>query len=356
MDLNFALMGCGRIAQTHARVLGDRLVKNAKLTAVCDSDFPRAAALGEKYKVPAYPSLEEMVKAHPEIDVVNVLTPSGLHAEHAIRVVRLKKHAVVEKPMALRLSDADEMIKEAALNGVKLFVVKQNRFNLAVQKLRAALTAGRFGKIICGTVRVRWCRTQEYYDHDAWRGTWAYDGGVFSNQAIHHIDLLEWMLGDPVSVYASIRTALAHIEAEDTGFSLIRFKSGAIGSVEATTAARPRDFEGSISILGEKGTVVIGGNSVNRIQTWEFSEMQPEDEKIVQEALQTPPNVYGFGHKPYLQNVVDCILKGTPAMVDGKEGRRSLELISAMYESSATGKEISMLDFTPEKSRLGIRS
>ena len=354
MELNFALMGCGRIAQTHAKVLGDRLVKNAKLTAVCDTDFPRAAALGEKYKVPAYPSLEEMVKAHPEINVVNVLTPSGLHAEHAIRVVNLGKHVVVEKPMALRLSDADEMISEAARNGVKLFVVKQNRFNLAVQKLRAALTAGRFGKIVCGTVRVRWCRTQEYYSHDAWRGTWAYDGGVFSNQAIHHIDLLEWMLGNPVSVYAATRTALAHIEAEDTGFSLIRFESGAIGSVEATTAARPRDMEGSISILGEKGSVVIGGTSVNRIQTWDFVEKLPEDDEIIQSALQTPPNVYGFGHTPYLQNVVDCILNGTPAMVDGREGRRSLELISAMYESSETGKEV-RLKFFPKKSKLGIR-
>lgn len=354
MSLKFALMGCGRIARKHAEILSGHFVRNAELAAVCDCDFARAAAFGEKYKVPAYPSLEEMVKAHPEIDVVNVLTPSGLHAEHAIRAANLGKHVVVEKPMALRLSDADEMNRVCDRNGVRLFVVKQNRFNLAVQKLHEALVAGRFGKIVCGTVRVRWCRTQEYYDHDAWRGTWAYDGGVFSNQASHHIDLLEWMLGTPVSVYATTRTALAHIETEDTGFALIHFESGAIGCVEATTAVRPKDLEGSLSILGEKGSVVIGGFAVNQIQTWNFTEKLPSDDTVIQDTLQTPPNVYGFGHIPYLENVVDCILNKKHALVDGIEGYRSLELISAMYESSETGREVRMKYF-PEKCRLGMR-
>ena len=354
MSLNFALMGCGRIARKHAEILGGHFVKNANLTAVCDCDRDRAMAFGEKYKIPAYFSLEDMVKAHPEIDVVNILTPSGLHAEHAIRAANLGKHVVVEKPMALRLADADDMIRVCDRMGVRLFVVKQNRFNRAVLRLHEALTAGRFGKIVCGTVRVRWSRTQEYYDHDAWRGTWAYDGGVFSNQASHHIDLLEWMLGTPVSVYATTRTALVHIETEDTGFALIRFAGGAIGSVEATTATRPKDLEGSISILGEKGSVVIGGFAVNRIETWDFVEKLPSDDTVFQDTLQTPPNVYGFGHIPYMENVVDCILNKKHALVDGIEGRHSLELISAMYESAETGREVRMKYF-PEKCKLGIR-
>lgn len=352
--LNFGLMGCGRIAQKHAEILGGNHVRGGKLTAVCDIVPEKAAAFGSKYNVPYYTNVDEMINANPDIDVVNILTPSGNHAENVIHVASYGKHIVVEKPMALRLSDADAMIKACDHHGVRLFVVKQNRFNKAVQRLREALDQRRFGKIVAGTVRVRWCRNQSYYDQASWRGTWASDGGVFSNQASHHVDLLEWMLGTPMSVFAMTRTALANIEVEDTGFALVRFENGAIGCIEATTATRPRDLEGSISILGEKGSVVIGGFAVNKIQTWEFSEPMEIDKYVFEESSQTPPNVYGFGHIPYLENVVDSIENKKAALVDGLEGRRSLELISAIYESVESGNEV-QLHYSPKKCRLGCK-
>jgi predicted dehydrogenase len=203
-----------------------------------------------------------------------------------------------------------------------------------------------------GTVRVRWCRTQAYYDQDPWRGTWAQDGGVFANQASHHIDLLEWFLGEPVSVFAKARTALVDIEAEDTGVAIITFKSGAIGVVEATTATRPKDLEGSLSILGEKGAVEIGGFAVNELKTWQFADSRPEDKDILAGAKELPPNVYGFGHKAYLNHVVDSIRTNRPGLVDGLEGRKSLELISAIYESIETHKEV-VLRFQAVEARLG---
>jgi predicted dehydrogenase len=203
-----------------------------------------------------------------------------------------------------------------------------------------------------GTVRVRWCRTQGYYDQDAWRGTWAMDGGVLTNQASHHVDLLEWMLGDVESVFAKSRTALVDIEAEDTAVVLLKFRNGALGVIEATTAARPKDLEGSLSILGEKGSVVINGFAVNRMESWNFADPLPEDESVLRDFSVNPPDVYGFGHKSYYQHVVRCLENGDRQLVDGLEGRRSLELIMAVYESIETGKEVH-LRFTPQKCRLG---
>ena len=192
-----------------------------------------------------------------EIDIISVLTPSGMHADHAVQLSRFEKHLVIEKPMALTLEDADKMIAACDQAGTKLFIVKQNRFNKPVVKLKQALDEGRFGKLVMGTVRVRWCRDQSYDDQDDWRGTWALDGGVFANQASHHIDLLMWCLGTPISVFAVSRTALVSIEAEDTAVAIVKFKNGAIGVIEATTATRPRDLEGSLSILGENGSAEI---------------------------------------------------------------------------------------------------
>jgi predicted dehydrogenase len=256
--------------------------------------------------------------------------------------------------MALTLDDADAMIRTCDDHGVRLFVVKQNRFNLPVQKLREALDRGRFGRLVLGTVRVRWCRRQDYYDQDSWRGTWALDGGVLANQASHHVDLLEWMMGDVDSVFAMATTALAHIEAEDTATVLLRFRSGALGIIEATTAARPVDLEGSVSVLGERGTVEIGGFAVNELKTWRFEAPEPGDEQVVERYSVNPPNVYGFGHKAYYDHVVECITGRSPQLVDGLEGRRSLELISAIYESIETRREV-RLRFTPERCRLGMR-
>lgn len=349
----FALMGCGRIARKYGQIFQDNLVQDASLTAVCDIQEDRAKAFGEKYGAPWYTSIQELMAAKgDEVEVVAILTESGLHAQHTIEVSRYGKHIVVEKPMALRLQDADDMIRACDMAGVKLFVVKQNRFNLPVQKLREALEANRFGKLVMGTVRVRWSRNQAYYDQDAWRGTWAKDGGVFANQASHHIDLLEWMLGEPISVFAKSRTALVDIEVEDTGVAIINFASGAIGVVEATNATRPKDLEGSISILGENGSVEIGGFAVNEMKVWNFTTPEQGDEDIFSRYSTNPKDVYGFGHIAYLQNVIDCIQSGSRSLVDGLEGRKSLELISAIYESIETGREVA-IRFRPDRCKLG---
>ncbi|MGE5342960.1 MAG: Gfo/Idh/MocA family protein [Candidatus Omnitrophota bacterium] len=351
--LRFGIVGCGRILRKHADALTGKLNECAELAAVCDVQPQRAKAAGEKYNVPYFNSYDEMLTS-TDVDIVSVLTESGNHARHTIDIVnKYGKHIVVEKPMALSLEDADQMIRVCDERGVKLFVVKQNRYNLPVMRLREALIAGRFGKLVMGTVRVRWNRTQQYYDQDAWRGTWAMDGGVFANQASHHVDLLEWMLGRPVSVFAKGATQLVNIETEDTGAAIITFDNNAIGIVEATTAARPKDLEGSISILGEKGTVEIGGFAVNEMKTWNFQEPMPGDADMIQTCNQFPPDVYGFGHVMYLQNVIDTIVRKERALVDGLEGRKSLELISAIYESIETGKEVYMR-FRPKKCRLGM--
>jgi predicted dehydrogenase len=246
------------------------------------------------------------------------------------------------------------MIRACDGAGVRLFVVKQNRFNVPVVKLREALEKGRFGRLVLGTVRVRWCRTQAYYDQDPWRGTWALDGGVLSNQASHHVDLLEWMMGDVDSVFARSATALVKIEAEDTAVVVLRFRSGALGIIEATTAARPTDLEGSISLLGELGSVEIGGFAVNEIRVWKFVQPDAQDAKVMSDYSVNPPNVYGFGHQAYYEHVIDCIRNDKQQLVDGLEGRKSLELISAIYESIETGKEV-QLRFRPTRCRLGVR-
>jgi len=352
--IRFALVGCGRIAQKYGALFSNNMIENAELVAACEIKEQRRDVFQDKYRVPVFPDLDGMMQAHGEdIDVVVVLTESGNHASVAEKVLEYKKHLVVEKPMALRLEDADSMIRDCDAAGVKLFVVKQNRFNLPVLKLREALEKDRFGKITMGTVRVRWCRKQEYYDQDSWRGTWALDGGVFANQASHHIDLLEWMLGEPVSVFAKSRTALVDVEVEDTGVAVITFSSGAIGIVEATNATRPVDLEGSISILGEKGTVEIGGFAVNEMKVWNFEDAKLGDEEVLKIYRTNPPDVYGFGHIEYLRDVVESLENGSPSLVDGIEGRKSLELINAIYESIETGKEV-FLKFNPKKCKLGL--
>jgi len=349
--LNFALIGCGRIAKRHAQIL--HAMEDVNLVAVSDVIEGCAQAFGSEYDVPWYTDYHKMLKEE-KIDVVNVLTPSGSHAEIGIDVANTGRHVVVEKPMALRLEAADTLTEACSLNKVELFVVKQNRYNLPVVKLKEALNAGRFGKLVLGTVRVRWCRRQDYYDQDAWRGTWAMDGGVLTNQASHHIDLLQWMMGPVESVMAKAETVLTNIEAEDTGVAILKFQNGALGVIEATTCTRPRDLEGSISILGEKGTVEIAGFAVNKMKTWNFEEPINGDDEVLEKYAQNPPDVYGFGHNEFLRNVVDCLKEGRHSIIDGLEGRKSLELINAIYESVETGKEV-FLRFKPKRCRLGMK-
>lgn len=351
--LNFALVGCGRIAQRHSDLLGRNQIKNARLVAVCDVVQNKAQALANQFKVHAYTDMNEMM-VKEKIDVVSVLTESGHHASHVINLARYGKHIIVEKPMALSIDDADDMIMACQRNSCRLFVVKQNRFNVPVMKLREALDAGRFGKLFMGTVRVRWCRKKDYYTHDGWRGTWALDGGVMANQASHHIDLLEWMMGKVDSVYAKGIKAAAEIEAEDTAAVILKFRNGGLGIVEATTAVRPIDLEGSLSIMGANGTVEIGGFAVNKLIHWKFEDHLKEDDEVLEKFSVNPPDVYGFGHHAYYQHVVDCIINNKEHLVDGLEGRKSVEIISAIYESMETRKEI-FLRFRPEHCKLGAR-
>lgn len=349
----FSLVGCGRIAQRHAELLGGGHISGAGLAGVCDVEPEKARSLGEKYGVPWFTDANEMMREVP-CDVVSILTDSGSHADLTVALAPYGRHIIVEKPMALTLDDADRMIRVCDANGIRLFVVKQNRFNVPIVKTRQALDAGRFGKIVLGTVRVRWCRKQDYYDQASWRGKWATDGGVLSNQASHHVDVLEWMLGDVASVFAMGRTALVDIEAEDTAVVVLRFTSGALGIIEATTATRPKDLEGSLSILGELGSVEVGGFALNQMKTWQFTQPGPEDESVLTEYSVNPPDVYGFGHRSYYEHVVECLTDNKAQLIDGLEGRRSLELITAIYESIESGKEV-RVSFQPRYSRLGRR-
>lgn len=349
--LSFGLVGCGRIAKRHSELLGHGEIEGARLAAVCDVVPEKARTIAERFGVPAFTDMDEMAMS-ADIDVFVVLTESGRHAEHVINLARYGKHIMVEKPMALSLGDADAMIRACDAAGIKLFVVKQNRFNVPVQKLRQAVEAGRFGKLVMGTVRVRWARPQAYYDQDPWRGTWALDGGVLTNQASHHVDLLEWMMGDVESVFAKAATALVDIEAEDTAVVVLRFANGALGVIEATTAVRPKDLEGSISVLGENGTVEIGGFAVNQMKHWNFVDPQEGDAEVIERYSVNPPSVYGYGHKAYYEHVIDSISNDKKHLVDGLEGRRSLELINAIYESVETGREVA-LRFQPQHCRLG---
>ena len=351
----FGLVGCGRVAKRYAELLGGGEIDGAVLAAVCDVDDSKARAMGERYDLPWYGDMHEMMQQEPSLDVVVVLTESGRHARHCVELTKYRKHIVVEKPMALTPSDADAMIAACDAAGIRLFVVKQNRFNLPVVKLREALESGRLGRLVMGSVRVFWSRDQAYYDQESWRGTWAMDGGVFANQAVHHLDLLIWMLGDPISVFATSQRALVDIEAEDTGAAIIQFAGGAIGVVEATTAVRPSNLEASLTIIGEGGSVEIGGTAVNRMRTWQFADGLDDEAEIKQKYGENPPDVYGFGHRRYLQHVVNAISNDAPALVDGLEGRRSLETLSAIYESVETGAPVT-IRYQPKHCRLGLPS
>lgn len=355
--LNYALVGCGRIGARHAELLAGGRIQGARLAAVCDIVQARAAAFGAKHGVPHFQDAHAMLRAvGGQVDAIIIAVPSGSHARVCLELARYRRHMIVEKPIALTLDDADAMIEACDRVGVRLFVVLQNRYNVPVRKLRDAVERGRFGKLVLGTVRVRWCRTQAYYEQDPWRGTWAEDGGVFANQASHHVDLLQWMMGEVESVFARSATRLVDIEVEDTGAAILRFRNGALGIVEATTAARPKDLEGSISILGERGTVEIRGFAVNELSTWCFCDSTPDEEVATLTAhRENPLNVYGFGHMRFLQDVTDCLVQRRPGAVDGREARRSLALVVAIYESIARGAEVAMSERF-ERTRLGRRA
>lgn len=345
----FALIGCGAIASKH--IIAINRLSNPEIVGAYDRDLQAARAFNKKYSVPIFDSVEEMIeKTDPQI--LNILTPSGTHAENILELLRFSRHFVVEKPLALRLDHIDMILEECDKKGVKIFVVQQNRFNPPIKKLKEAIDKGRFGRLVMGTVRVRWCRDQAYYEERTWRGTWVYDGGVLTNQASHHIDMLIWMIGDVESVMAKTARQLVDIEAEDTGVAILRFRNGALGVIEATTATRPKDLEGSISILGEKGTVEVGGFFMNELKTWNFAEPDEMDIDIWDKYAKVP-NEPAWNHTEYFKDVISSLGYGRRGLVDGLEGRKTVELINAIYESAETGKEV-YLRFTPKKCRLGV--
>ena len=353
--LNFAMVGCGRVSENHLAAIASGHFPG-RLVGVADVVAERAKAKGDNYQVPAYTDYHELMQKHPEVDVINIATPTGYHAEHVIDLARYGKHIVVEKPMALRVRDCDAMIAACRKHGGRLFVVKQNRFNPAVVAARQALDDGRFGKMVMGTVRVRWKRTQSYYEQDNWHGTWALDGGVMSQQASHHLDLLQWFMGPIASMSCQTATRLMTIEVEDTALAMLRFQSGALGAFEATVASRPEDLEGSLSLLGEHGSVIIGGHAVNKILYWKFAEERPEDAAVKQAFSQDVPNVYGRGHTPYLANVVAAVQSATPALVEAPEGRKNIQILTALYESAARGGAVVKPGCAIRRSRLGQRA
>jgi UDP-N-acetyl-2-amino-2-deoxyglucuronate dehydrogenase len=334
--VRIALAGCGRISRNHFDAIAK--VEGLELVAVCDVVAERANEPALRFDVPSFESFGDMLALVP-CDAVALCTPSGLHPKHGILAARAGKHVICEKPMAITLEDADALVRECDAAGVQLFVVKQNRLNPAIQLLKRAVDRGRFGRIYLANTTVRWTRPQEYYDQAPWRGTWALDGGAIMNQASHYVDLIQWLVGPVESVMAKTATLARKIEAEDTGVAVLKFRSGALGVIEVTMLTYPRNLEGSITILGEKGSVKVGGTAVNRVEHWTFSDYD-DDDKLVESASTNPPTVYGFGHEGYYRNVVAVLRGRAKAETDGRAGRKSLELILGIYESAKTGRDV----------------
>lgn len=332
--LNFAIIGCGRISKNHVDALINNY-ENCNLVAVCDIIEEKAQIRKNQYEdkikngnVIVYTNYIEMLEKE-EITVVTICTESGYHAKNAVDCLNYGKHILIEKPMALSIDDADEINSLAKDKGLKVGVCHQNRFNPPIQKLRRAIEDGRFGKIINGTARILWTRDQNYYDQAPWRGTKALDGGTLMNQCIHNIDLLQWMMGSEVERVSSERgTFLRNIEMEDFGAILIRFKNNSIGIVEGSACVYPKNLEETLSIFGEKGTVVIGGLAVNKIQTWQFADTRDYDKE--DESTEVD-NVYGAGHTPLYQNFIDAINSNVEPLINGEEGKKALGIILKAY-------------------------
>ncbi len=337
--IRFALVGCGRIAVNHFGAIGAHR-DSAELVDVCDSDAGRLADTVAKTGAAGHSSLEEMLAA-TQADCVVLASPSGLHSAQAIQVAAAGRHVMTEKPMATRWQDGLDMVRACDAADVRLFVVKQNRRNRTLQMLKQAIEAGRFGRIYMVCINVFWTRPQSYYDGAKWRGTWEFDGGAFMNQASHYVDLLDWLVGPVESVMAYTGTLARRIEVEDTGVAALKWRNGAMGSINVTMLTYPKNLEGSITILGENGTVKIGGVAVNEIQRWEFATPHEVDRQVADANYETT-SVYGFGHPLYYDNVIRTLRGETEAETDGREGLRSLELLIALYKSARDGRRINL--------------
>jgi UDP-N-acetyl-2-amino-2-deoxyglucuronate dehydrogenase len=341
--LRFALVGCGRISKNHFAAMASHR-ESIELVGVCDNNPERLKQAVAEHGAPGFASLTDML-AGTAADIVVVATPSGLHPEQTIEIARSGRDVMTEKPMATRWEDGKRMVQACDAAGVRLFVVKQNRRNATLQLLKRAMEKRRFGKIYMVNINVFWTRPQSYYDSDAWRGTWEFDGGAFMNQASHYVDLLDWLVGPVESVQAYTATLARNIEVEDSGVALVRWRSGALGSVNVTMLTYPKNLEGSITIIGENGTARVGGVAVNEIQHWEFAESDPDDE-AVRDASYHTTSVYGFGHPLYYENVIKVLRGQATPDTDGREGLRSLELLIAMYRAARDGRRVSLpLDY-----------
>ncbi|MGM0608825.1 MAG: Gfo/Idh/MocA family protein [Candidatus Muiribacteriota bacterium] len=336
--IKLGLVGCGRISQKHFDAIKN--INEFELNAVCDIKKERADKASQVTNAKVYYNYNEMI-SNEKIDCVVLCTPSGIHPEQGIEAAKRKINVISEKPMATNLKMADKLIKTCDENNVELFVIKQNRLNETVKKLKNAIIKGRFGKIYYISCNVFWTRPQEYYDMAKWRGTWEFDGGAFLNQASHYVDLVQWLGGPVESVMAFGGTLERKIETEDTGVAAVKFRNGAMCSINVTMLTYPKNLEGSITVIGEKGTAKIGGIALNQIQHWEFSDYDDEDKDVFL-SNSNPDSVYGYGHTGYYKSVADTMLSKKETDVDGREGRKSLELIMAIYKSIKEGKKISL--------------
>ncbi len=337
--LRFALVGCGRIANNHFDAI-QKHAERCELTDVCDADPKALAAAVQRTGARGHDSFSAMLAAS-KADCVVLTTPSGLHPTQAAEAARAGFDVMTEKPMATRWTDGLAMVRACDDAGVRLFVVKQNRRNRTLLLLKQAVDAGRFGRIYMVNVNVFWTRPQSYYDSAAWRGTWEFDGGAFMNQASHYVDLLDWICGPVESVMAYTGTLARSIEVEDTGVAALKWRNGAMGSINVTMLTYPKNLEGSITILGERGSARVGGVAVNEIKHWEFDAPHPMDAELSDASYQTT-SVYGFGHPLYYDNVINTLRGDAVAETDGREGLKSLELLIAMYLSSRDGKRVNL--------------
>ena len=344
--MKYALIGCGRIAVNHVKAVNNN---NLEFVAACDTVPGNIDILFGKIEpnnkdgIARYTDYKQMIEEHPEIELISIATPSGIHAEIALFCIDHGINVIIEKPMAMNIADADEIIRRSEEKGVVVSACHQNRFNIAVQKMRKALEAGRFGTISHGSIHVRWNRNKAYYDQAPWRGTWEDDGGCLMNQCIHGIDLLRWMMGGEVeSVYGVTRQQFHHyLEAEDVGMAVVTFKNGAVATIEGTTNVYPKNLEETLYLFGENGTVKIGGTSTNNIDVWDFADESEEDQanKDLKEATS---NVYGNGHTSLFADVMDSITNHHKPYVDAVAGRNALEMILAIYKSMKTGQPVKL--------------
>jgi UDP-N-acetyl-2-amino-2-deoxyglucuronate dehydrogenase len=337
--IRIAVVGCGRISGKHFEAIA-RHDEDMELVAVCDRNRDVLAKMVSDHGVQGFDRLDDLLQ-QSDADLISICTPSGLHPSEVIRCAKAGKHVMTEKPMATRWADGVAMVRACDEARVRLFVVKQNRRNTTLQMVKRAIDEKRFGRIYMVHLNVFWTRPQGYYDQAKWRGTWELDGGAFMNQASHYVDLLEWLIGPIADVQAMTGTLARDIEVEDSGVMNVRWRSGALGSMAVTMLTYPRNFEGSLTILGENGTVRVGGLAVNEIQTWDFAESKDYDNQVKQASYETT-SVYGFGHPLYYKNVIDTLRGSAEPETDGREGLKSLEVIIAAYLSARDGKTVSL--------------